>query len=51
MSRRSRSPRSSPKSTQQLEPMVRKKGLEATYSVEDDGKSVYTDRTKLKQIC
>jgi two-component system, cell cycle sensor histidine kinase PleC len=35
---------------QQLEPMVRKKGLEATYSVEDDGMSVYTDRTKLKQI-
>jgi PAS domain S-box-containing protein len=35
---------------QQLEPMVRKKGLEATYSVEDDGMFVYTDRTKLKQI-
>jgi PAS domain S-box-containing protein len=35
---------------QQLEPMVRKKGLEATYRVSDDGMVVYTDRTKLKQI-
>ena len=35
---------------QQLEPMVRKKGLEATYRVADDGMLVYTDRTKLKQI-
>jgi PAS domain S-box-containing protein len=35
---------------QQLEPMVRKKGLEATYRVAEDGMLVYTDRTKLKQI-
>jgi PAS domain S-box-containing protein len=35
---------------QQLEPMVRKKRLEATYQVEDDRLFVYTDRTKLKQI-
>ena len=35
---------------QQLEPMVRKKGLEATYRVAEDGMSVHTDRTKLKQI-
>jgi len=34
----------------QLEPMVRKKGLEATYRVAEDGMLVYTDRTKLKQI-
>jgi len=35
---------------QQLEPMVRKKRLEAAYQVADDGLTVYTDRTKLKQI-
>ena len=35
---------------QQIEPMVRKKGLDATYRVSDDGMRVYTDRTKLKQI-
>ena len=35
---------------QQLEPMVRKKGLDVTYRVADDGMVVYTDRTKLKQI-
>jgi PAS domain S-box-containing protein len=35
---------------QQLEPMVRKKRLEATYQVDDDRLAVYTDRTKLKQI-
>ncbi len=35
---------------QQLEPMVRKKRLEATYQVDDDRLFVYTDRTKLKQI-
>ena len=35
---------------QQLEPMVRKKRLEAMYKVADDGLTVYTDRTKLKQI-
>jgi len=35
---------------QQLEPMVRKKGLDVTYRVADDGMFVYTDRTKLKQI-
>ena len=35
---------------QQIEPMVRKKGLEVTYRVADDGMSVHTDRTKLKQI-
>ena len=35
---------------QQLEPMVRKKGLEASYRVADGGMVVYTDRTKLKQI-
>jgi signal transduction histidine kinase len=34
----------------QLEPMVHKKGLEATYRVEDEGLVVYTDRTKLRQI-
>jgi signal transduction histidine kinase len=35
---------------QQLEPMVRKKGLDVTYRVADDRMLVYTDRTKLKQI-
>ena len=35
---------------QQLEPMVRKKHLEATYQVAEPGLTVYTDRTKLKQI-
>jgi PAS domain S-box-containing protein len=35
---------------QQLEPMVRKKGLDVTYRVAEDGMLVYTDRTKLKQI-
>jgi signal transduction histidine kinase/PAS domain-containing protein len=35
---------------QQIEPMVRKKGLEATYRVAEDGMVVHTDRTKLKQI-
>ena len=35
---------------QQIEPMVRKKGLEVTYRVADDGMVVHTDRTKLKQI-
>jgi len=35
---------------QQLEPMVRKKGLDVTYRVGEDGMRVYTDRTKLKQI-
>ena len=35
---------------QQIEPMVRKKGLEATYRVVEDGMLVHTDRTKLKQI-
>ena len=35
---------------QQLEPMVRKKGLDATYRVADDGMLLHTDRTKLKQI-
>jgi PAS domain S-box-containing protein len=35
---------------QQLEPMVRKKGLDAAYRVSEDGVFVYTDRTKLKQI-
>jgi PAS domain S-box-containing protein len=35
---------------QQIEPMVRKKGLEVTYRVADDGMLVHTDRTKLKQI-
>ena len=35
---------------QQLEPMVRKKRLEATYRVADEALTVYTDRTKLKQI-
>ena len=35
---------------QQLEPMVRKKGLDTTYRVADDRMRVYTDRTKLKQI-
>ena len=35
---------------QQLEPMVRKKRLEATYQVVDERLYVYTDRTKLKQI-
>jgi len=35
---------------QQLEPMVRKKGLDATYRVADEGMIVNTDRTKLKQI-
>jgi signal transduction histidine kinase len=35
---------------QQLEPMVRKKRLEATYQVAEAGLTVYTDRTKLKQI-
>ena len=35
---------------QQIEPMVRKKGLEATYRAAEDGMLVHTDRTKLKQI-
>ena len=35
---------------QQLEPMVRKKGLEVTYRVSDDSMLLHTDRTKLKQI-
>jgi PAS domain S-box-containing protein len=35
---------------QQLEPMVRKKGLDATYRVAEEGMLVHTDRTKLKQI-
>jgi len=35
---------------QQLEPMVRKKGLEATYRVADEDLVIYTDRTKLRQI-
>ena len=35
---------------QQIEPMVRKKGLEATYRVAEEGMLVHTDRTKLKQI-
>jgi len=35
---------------QQLEPMVRKKGLDVTYRVAEDGMLLYTDRTKLKQI-
>ena len=35
---------------QQLEPMVRKKGLDATYRVADQATFVHTDRTKLKQI-
>src|SRR5688572_14388668 len=35
---------------QQLEPMVRKKGLDATYRVADQAMFVHTDRTKLKQI-
>jgi PAS domain S-box-containing protein len=35
---------------QQIEPMVRKKGLEATYRVSEEGMLVHTDRTKLKQI-
>jgi PAS domain S-box-containing protein len=35
---------------QQLEPMVRKKGLDVMYRVGEDGMRVYTDRTKLKQI-
>jgi PAS domain S-box-containing protein len=35
---------------QQIEPMVRKKGLEATYRVDEEGMLVHTDRTKLKQI-
>ena len=35
---------------QQLEPMVRKKGLEVTYRVSDNSMLLHTDRTKLKQI-
>jgi PAS domain S-box-containing protein len=35
---------------QQLEPMVRKKGLEVSYRVTDNDMFVHTDRTKLKQI-
>ena len=35
---------------QQLEPMVRKKGLDVSYRVADVGMLVHTDRTKLKQI-
>jgi signal transduction histidine kinase len=35
---------------QQIEPMVRKKGLEATYHIAEEGMLVHTDRTKLKQI-
>jgi PAS domain S-box-containing protein len=35
---------------QQIEPMVRKKGLDVAYRVSEEGMLVYTDRTKLKQI-
>jgi signal transduction histidine kinase len=36
---------------QQLEPMVRKKGLDATYRVAEDGMLVYTDRTSSSRSC